>query len=322
MADAVSAAGAVAAGVGSGASYPVWVPIVFTKPVFLWSFVFYVVIGLSFRQLVKLIWPARKRLHNEPSTPADELNFRKRDTVGRWMPSLIHAILATASATLAAYTSGVLVSNEDVIMHSLGYFMGDLVVDRDPGYIVHHVGPVIHAEVMCRLGAHFWHTMRAGWIMEAGNVVAHSAAVLTYRRGPTFHLINTISFWISRPASYYDGFMAWYSDIPASVRFTWLGLIPLISILGVYHSNTMWMIKMCKKRPPKKAAAPAVTAAVDAAATAGSTTTSAEEGEVLLKSAAPLPDPMPLSASIPTTTPLHVQRVGSRKGRPLRDKEA
>jgi len=280
------------------------------KPVFLWSCLFYVVIGLGFRQLVKFIWPPRKRNTNEPSTPQDDLNFRKRDTVGRWMPSLIHATVAAVSATLAAYTSGTLISNEDVIMHSLGYFMGDLVVDRDPGYIVHHVGPVIHAEVMLRLGAHFWHTMRAGWIMEAGNVVAHTAAVLTFRRGPTFHLINTVSFWISRPASYYDGFMAWYSDIPASVRYTWLGLIPLISILGVYHSNTMWMIKMCKKRPPKPTAKP-----VDASAAVTSSSASVE-GEVLVKSAAPLPDPLPVTA------PRHVQRVGSLKGRPIRDKDA
>jgi hypothetical protein len=287
------------------------------KPVFLWSFVFYVVIGLGFRQLVKVIWPARKRKADEPSTPQDDLNFRKRDTVGRWMPSLIHATAATVSATLAAYFGGSLITNEDVIMHSLGYFMGDLVVDRDPGYIVHHVGPVIHAEVMLRLGAHFWHTMRAGWIMEAGNIVAHSAAVLTFRRGSTFHLINTVSFWISRPASYYDGFMAWYSDIPASVRYTWLGLIPLISILGVYHSNTMWMIKMCKRRAPK----PVAVAAAGTGSTSGNVSpSSSDNGEVLVKSAAPLPDPAP---STVMTSPPHVQRVGSsRKGRPLRDKEA
>jgi hypothetical protein len=44
---------------------------------------------------------------------------------------------------------------------------------------------------MLRVGAKFWHTMRAGWIMEYGNVVAHTAAVLTYRKGPVFHKINT-----------------------------------------------------------------------------------------------------------------------------------
>jgi len=136
-------------------------------------------------------------------------------------------------------------------MHSLGYFLGDLVVDRDPDYILHHVGPILHSECMLQVGAKFWHTMRAGWIMEAGNVVAHTAAVLTFRKGPVFHKINTWSFWISRPASYYDGFMAWYSDIPEERRWTLMGIIPLLGILGVYYSNTKWMMAMCRKRPAK-----------------------------------------------------------------------
>lgn len=104
---------------------------------------------------------------------------------------------------------------------------------------------------MLRVGAKFWHTMRAGWIMEGGNVVAHTAAVLTFRKGPVFHKINTWSFWISRPASYYDGFMAWYADIPESLRWTLLGVIPLIGIVGVYYSNTKWMFQMCRTRKPK-----------------------------------------------------------------------
>jgi len=305
---------------------PVWVPLVFLEPVFLWSFAFYVVTGLGFRALVLRVWPPRILKDGEPKTPADILDFKKRDSVGRWSPSLIHASIASVICTLAGFSlvSESVISNQDVIMHSLGYFMGDLVVDRDPGYVVHHVGPVIHAEVMLRLGAHFWHTMRAGWIMEYGNVVAHSAAVLTFRTGKTFHLINTWSFWISRPLSYYDGFMAWYSDVPSHVRFTWLGLIPLISIIGVYHSNTMWMIKMCKKRPPKPT--PEVTKQPEDTANDTETDTSAStkmvyEGDGMVleptgktKSAAPMPEAAPASAASP--------RVGSRKGRPQRDKDA
>jgi hypothetical protein len=45
--------------------------------------------------------------------------------------------------------------------------------------------------------------------------------------------------------------MAWYADVPAVGRWTLLGVIPLIGILGVYYSNTKWMVQMCRKRPPK-----------------------------------------------------------------------
>jgi hypothetical protein len=222
------------------------------KRVFLASWLFYVVIGIGARIVAQKIWT------RDNEEEANEKGFisenRKRETFGRWTPSLIHATLASVMATIAGLglMSTDIISNEDVIMHSLGYFIGDLVVDRDPEYFAHHVGPLLHCECMLRLGALFWHTMRAGWIMEYGNVVAHSAALITWRKGKTWHLINTWSFWISRPLSYYDGFMAWYRDIPEEKRWTLLGIIPLIGILGVYYSNTKWMIKMCRTRPPKK----------------------------------------------------------------------
>jgi len=221
---------------------PVWVPYVFLKTIFLWSLVFYTVVGIACRVIVKRVWPGD-----------DPLSNRKRDTLGRWTPSLIHATIAAVTGALAIAGNHDIFDNEGVIMHSLGYFLGDLIVDRDPGYVVHHLGPIMHAEVLLRLGAGFWHTMKAGWWCEMGNVVAHSAAVFTFRRGTTFHTINTLSFWISRPASYYDGFMAWYADLPAASRWTWLGLIPLISILGIYHANTKWMIQMCKNHKKHKA---------------------------------------------------------------------
>jgi hypothetical protein len=302
------------AGSAVGSGMPVWVPLVFLKPVFLWSFVFYVIVGVACRGIVKRIW-----------TGEDKLSLRKRDTIGRWTPSLIHALIATTTASAACFgfIAPEVFSNEDVIMHSLGYFMGDLIVDRDPGYVVHHVGPVLHAEVMLRLGAHFWHTMRAGLIMEAGNVVAHSAAVLTFRRGKMFHMFNTWSFWISRPASYYDGFMAWYSDVPSHVRFTWLGLIPLISILGIYHANTKWMIKMCRtrKRPATDAASedPACIPTGAAATSAGATNGSGSAGAAASPSGVSDKLPKVIDATLPADVPL--QRVSSRKGS-RRDKDA
>jgi hypothetical protein len=230
-----------------------WLPLrVLSRRVFLCSLAFYVVIGVGARIVAKRIWTGdNEEEANEKGFVSDN---RKRETFGRWTPSLIHATIASIIATIAGLglMSSDIISNEDVIMHSLGYFIGDLIVDRDPEYFAHHVGPLLHCECMLRLGALFWHTMRAGWIMEYGNVVAHSAALITMRKGRTWHLINKWSFWISRPLSYYDGFMAWYRDIPEEKRWTLLGIIPLIGILGVYYSNTKWMIKMCKSRPPKK----------------------------------------------------------------------
>jgi hypothetical protein len=230
-----------------------WMPALLSEPVFIWSLIFYIVISIVSREIVKRIWVGDNDAEAEAGGFAS--NSRKRDTVGRWVPSLIHATVASLSATVAVFVAGSGITNEEVAMHSLGYFLGDLIVDRDPDYFLHHVGPLIHGECMLRLGAKYWHTMRAGWIMEVGNVVAHTAAVLTYRKGPVFHKINTWSFWLSRPLSYYDGFMAWYADIPESRRWTLMGIIPLIGILGVYYSNTKWMIQMCRKRKPKVSAA-------------------------------------------------------------------
>lgn len=230
-----------------------WLPLrVLGRRVFLVSLMFYIIIGIGARVVSRRIW---KKDNEEAATAGGFISEnRKRETFGRWTPSLIHATLASVFATIAGFglLSSDIISNEDVIMHSLGYFIGDLVVDRDPEYFAHHVGPLLHCECMLRLGALFWHTMRAGWIMEYGNVVAHSAALITWRKGKTWHLINTWSFWISRPLSYYDGFMAWFRDIPEEKRWTLLGIIPLIGIIGVYYSNTKWMIKMCRPRPPKK----------------------------------------------------------------------
>jgi len=221
--------------------YPVWVPYVFGKTIFLWSLVFYLVVGGGARLVARSIWRGD-----------DKETHRKRDTVGRWTPSLVHALGATITGALAMANVQWSLDYEGVIMHSLGYFLADLIVDHDPGYVVHHLGPIFHAEVLLRLGAGFYHTMRAGWFCEFGNVVAHSAAIFTFRKGHTFHTINAWSFWISRPLSYYDGFMAWYSDLPSEARWTWLGLIPLISILGIYHANTKWMIQMYKNQRKHK----------------------------------------------------------------------
>jgi len=306
MSGTVGVESQVESGLGFSA-IPIWVPRVFLEQVFLYSFVFYVIIGLFARWIVKKVWPGK-----------DAFSMRKKDSVGRWSPSLVHALIATLTATCAGLelVPADVISNQDVIMHSLGYFMGDLVVDHDPDYIVHHVGPVVHAEVMLRLGAQFWHCMRAGWIMEAGNVVAHTAAVLTFRRGPVFHAINTWSFWISRPASYYDGFMAWFSDVPAEVRFTWLGMIPLISILGVYHANTKWMIQMCRARPqaPTQYGPDGEVIKQKPQSTESSSSSAAartiEPSSLLVKKIDSLPSDVPL------------QRSGSRKGKTQRDKDA
>jgi len=262
-----------------------WLPMVLSRNVFLISVVFYIVISIISRAIANRIWSGDNDKEAEAAGVASQR--RKRDTVGRWVPSLIHASIATITATCAVFSllPESLLSNEDVIMHSLGYFLGDLLVDRDPDYILHHIGPILHSECMLRVGAQFWHAMRAGWIMEGGNVIAHTAAVLTFRKGSLFHRINTWSFWISRPASYYDGLMAWYADIPAINRWTWLGVIPLLGVIGVYYSNTKWMFAMCRTRKPKakiSSNSTTSTSAVHASTSSSSSSTSTVPSTALL----------------------------------------
>jgi len=204
---------------------------------FYWGTLFYVLVGLASRKIAGLVWHRKE----------DE---KMREIFGRYTPSLVHASLSAFWDFVPAAIGGGVEFN-NLFANYAGYFLGDMIVDQDPDYYFHHIAPLLWGEALFRSGANLHHSVRCIRIIELGNVFAHTAALLTGRSGLLFHRINTISFWISRPASMPDGFLAWYTDVPIENRWTPFGLVVLASCIVTFYINGKWMIKMIRPREKK-----------------------------------------------------------------------
>jgi len=203
-----------------------------------WAILFYIVVGIASRKIAAAIWHRKE----------DE---KMREIIGRYTPSLIHASLSVFWDFVPVSLGG----GDDA--HNLygnsgGYFIGDMLVDQDPAYYLHHLAPLVWGEALVRSGASLHHSVRCIRIVEAGNVFAHTAALLTGRSGRTFHWINTVSFWLSRPLSMPDGFFAWSVDVPPEEQYSPYGLIVLAMFVVTFYINGKWMIKMCMPREKDK----------------------------------------------------------------------
>jgi len=204
------------------------------------SFLFYIVLGISTRTIAAIVW------HREEDK-------KVREIFGRYIPSLVHASFSVFWIFVPEMFGG----GDDMYNmygNSGGYFIGDMLIDQDPEYVLHHIAPILWGEAIFRTGSDMYHSMRCIQIVEAGNVVAHTAALITHRSGPYFHKINTISFWISRPLSMPDGFLAWYVGVPLENRYRPFGLILLAMFVLTFYINGKWMLKMVshRERPEKR----------------------------------------------------------------------
>jgi len=208
------------------------------NPVIWYFILFHVAIGLLSRKIASAVWYRKE----------DE---RMREVVGRYMPSLVHATLSTFWDFVPGIFGGA-----DPLCNLFGnsgaYFIADMIVDRDPDYFFHHLAPLLWGEALLRTGANYHHSVRCIRIIEAGNVIAHTAAIITGRSGEYFHAVNTFSFWVSRPLSMPDGFLAWYADILPEKQYSLFGLIVLGSFFATFYINGKWMIKMCMPREKAK----------------------------------------------------------------------
>jgi len=173
-----------------------------------------------------------------------------REVFGRYIPSLVHASLSAFWDFVPECLGGG-DSFYNLFGNSAGYFLADMIVDQDPAYYPHHIAPLLWGEAILRCGANIHHSVRCIRFNEAGNVIAHTAAILTGRSGKLFHVINTLSFWISRPLSMPDGFWAWYIDVPPEQQYTPFGLVLLASFFVTFYINGKWMIKMITPREKK-----------------------------------------------------------------------
>jgi hypothetical protein len=136
-----------------------WGILLFQQPFFIYSLIFYTLLSVLVRHLVKLIWPHDNDI--EALAGGFPSNQRKRDTigtlsalparllpfllivvmiilhahvyadgVGRWTPSLTHATIGSIGSLLicGSFISDTTMSKVDISMHTLGYFLADLVI--------------------------------------------------------------------------------------------------------------------------------------------------------------------------------------------------
>jgi hypothetical protein len=184
----------------------------------------------------------------DASAGAQRMIDKHRDVFGRWTPSWIHAFLCTLGCALFYFE---VIAADAVMAHTCGYFLADMVVDRDPEYIVHHFAPVFACEVLLRISPAIRFGLYALGIVEGGNVVQHTASIATSRTGRLFHRTVAIVLWTSRPLSWYAGFMTWYADVPEVSRYSWTGLGVLAAVLVTYAINMRWMVNVLKPRTLK-----------------------------------------------------------------------
>jgi len=234
-----------------------FVPLLFQIPAVLWSILFYIFIELAFRQVANYFYPLKPS-----SSPQEDLSLaNKRETIGRYTPSWIHAFLCGLLFFLLQFSTRWGLDQRLLEMwmmgQTFGYFIGDMLVDQDSAYFLHHIAPLIHGEILLRAGAfeyffsptgtvasNLYHASRCLGIIELGNLVSHTAAILTFRTGHIYHFFLASSMWISRPASVYYGFSSWSSDLSEATRYSTVGLVLLASITLTYLVNLRWMHMM------------------------------------------------------------------------------
>jgi hypothetical protein len=175
---------------------------------------------------------------------------KRRDVCGRWWPSWIHAFVCTVGCVLFYFE---LVPFMPVAAHTVAYFLADVVVDRDPEYVVHHLAPIVCAEALLRVTPVPCYGIYAIGVVEAGNVVQHTASLLTARSGSAFHATVKWVLWTSRPLSWYPAFMVWYRDVPVELRWSVAGLCVLCAVLAIYKINIGWQLDVLKPRKSKPA---------------------------------------------------------------------
>ena len=210
----------------------VWLPWIFSLKRFYLFFLINFIVGVLSRKVGLILYPV-----------TDNISKKKCETFQRWTPSLFHAIIG-----VFGYTCGL--SLLDITCHSCGYMVADLIIDRDIEYLPHHGGVLIVLNLQLRMNNICYNSYYGYWWMELGNVVAHSAALITHRSGPNFHIINTLAFWTSRCIPFRNGLLMWYEDVLDEYKYN-LGLLVIAGVLFIYISNYRWMIKMISPRPEK-----------------------------------------------------------------------
>src|SRR5947208_14621192 len=92
---------------------------------------------------------------------------RRQSVMARYPASWLHAVLSVSFSIVAICEANDVVDAPKitfwfVIMHSFGYFISDILVDRDPVYVAHHLAPMVAVEILVRYHGSFYHAIWFG----------------------------------------------------------------------------------------------------------------------------------------------------------------
>ena len=171
---------------------------------------------------------------------------KKQKIVGAFFPSWVHALLSVLLSYNAVQTAAGNNPSGDItlwfaMMHSFGYFIADCIMDRDLAFFSHHLGPIIFAEIMVRIGGSFYHSVWFGFWCELGNVLGHFVAMCTGAEGKLYCRSLALFYLVTRVASMVSAIQVIFCDLPVAYRFGG-GCAVSLAIIMVYGSN-LWVFK-------------------------------------------------------------------------------
>ena len=180
-------------------------------------------------------------LHRAP-VPSEEQQLKEAHTMCRYLPSWIHACLSVYFGVVAiangnGWVDAPLITYYFVALHSFGYFLADIIVDRDPIYVPHHLIPLLFTEVMLRYHGSLYHAVWLGVLCEIGNVICHATALYCRSIGHRYYLWSfKVVYGITRSLSMVAGVLIVHCDVPNEALWS-VGPYIALCVLALYCSN-------------------------------------------------------------------------------------
>jgi hypothetical protein len=185
------------------------------------------------------------------AVPSEQQQLKEAYIMCRYLPSWLHACLSVYFGTVAllngnGMVDAPLITYYFVALHSFGYFVADIIVDRDVVYVPHHLIPLIFTEVMLRYHGSLYHAVWLGVLCELGNVICHGTAL--YCRSiahPLYTRTFKVVYAITRSLSMVAGIFIVHCDIPNECLWA-VGPYIALCIFALYCSNAFAVIAVLR----------------------------------------------------------------------------
>lgn len=170
-----------------------------------------------------------------------------REAWGRYFTSFLQSVI-TCSLILVVkfYYNDDLAWQRLVVHEILAYFVADVLVDRDPGYVNHHLCSVIYYAILRACGGHLRWGLWLIFCFEGGNAPAHGAALRWGKQGIQYKTVRNYSMAISRTLSLPFALLVILFDFPNSISI-WIKAFMCGMMLLMYRDNLRSMRHMFRK---------------------------------------------------------------------------